>query len=183
RRNFWRRLDEKSPQWAAQHFLLDLMQGEYVRLLTSDIDAPLLDRWLPAGGKTNLRTAVDDLVAGMKRSVAEQVPVPDLIGFVVSDDVRMEGERAKVGVNVLVQVKAAPPLLETLRSMGDSGFGLLLLKGRFAEMLRSLEPAQREETLTALAEGYTLLGAIFVEMVPRGSTWKVVDVTVGSLDS
>jgi hypothetical protein len=65
------------------------------------------------------------------------MPVPDLIGFVVTDDVRMEG----------------------------------------------LEPAQREKTFAALAEGYTLLGAIFVDMTPRGSEWKVVDVTVPSFDS
>src|SRR4029079_7282650 len=110
------------------------------RVLTTDLDAPLLDRWLPAGGKTDVRTAVGDLVAGVKRSLAEQSLVPTLIGFVVSDDVRMSGERARVGVNVLIEVKPAPPLLETLRSMGESGFGLLLLKGRFAEMLRSLEP-------------------------------------------
>ncbi len=183
RKNFWRSLDEKSPQWAAQHFLLDLKQGEYVRVLTSDIDAPLLDRWLPGGAQTNVRTAVDDLVAEVKGSLAEQMPVPDLIGFVVTDEVRMEGERAKVGVNVLVQVKAAPPLLETLRSMGDSGFGLFLLKGGFAEMLRSLEPAQRAETLAALAEGYTLLAPIFIELVPRAGAWKVVDVTVAPLGS
>ncbi|HEY8142443.1 MAG TPA: hypothetical protein VIG06_07220, partial [Kofleriaceae bacterium] len=57
------------------------------------------------------------------------------------------------------------------------------LKGGFAEMLRSLEPAQRAETLAALAEGYTLLAPIFVEMVPRAGAWKVVDVTIAPLDS
>lgn len=184
RRDFWRSgLDEKSPQWAAQHFLLDLKQGEYVRVLTSDIDSELLDRWLPGGGRTNVRTAVDELVSQVGRSLANQTLVPDLIGFAVSDEVRMEGQRAKVGVNVLLRVHATPELVAMLRDMGNSALSVFWLKGRFGEMLRALEPAQREKTLAALAEGYTLLGPIFVELVPRGEAWKVVDVTVPHLSS
>lgn len=183
RKNFWRTLDEKSPQWAAQHFLLDLKQGEYVRVLTSDIDAPLLNRWLPGGAQTNVRTAVDELVAQVASSLAERALVPHLIGFVVSDDVQMDGERAKVGVNLLVEVKAAPPLLETLRKASDTGLGMLLIQGSFGELLRSLDHAQREKTLSALAEGLTVLRPIFIELVPRAGTWKVVDVKVAPLGS
>jgi hypothetical protein len=183
RKNFWRSLDEKSPQWAAQHFLLDLKQGEYVRVLTGDIDAPLLDRWLPGGAQTDVRTAVDELVAQVASSLAERALVPHLLGFLVTDDVQMDGERAKVGVNLLVEVKAAPPLLETLRKASDTGLGMLLIQGSFGELLRSLDPAQREKTLSALAEGLTVLRPIFVELVPRAGAWKVVDVKVDTLGS
>lgn len=130
-----------------------------------------------------MRTAVDELVPQVGRSLANQTLVPDLIGFAVSDEVRMEGQRAKVGVNVLLRVHATPELVAMLRDMGNSALSVFWLKGRFGEMLRALEPAQREKTLAALAEGYTLLGPIFVELVPRGEAWKVVDVTVPHLSS
>ncbi len=175
--------EHETPQYAAQRFMLDLKNREYLRVLTDHVDPALSRRWLPADGKTDVRVGVDELAAEVGRSLAQQTLVPRLIGFVVSDQIEMDGPRARVGVNVLVEAHAEPELLQSLRQAGDSALSAFWLQGKWGDVMRDLTPAQRELTLAAMAEGYTLLAPIYVELAPQEGGWKVVDVVVPSLDS
>jgi tetratricopeptide (TPR) repeat protein len=173
----------ETPQYVAERFMLDLKNREYLRVLTNHIDPPLSDRWLPQARKGDIRVAVEDFTTDVARSLGHQTLVPRLIGFVVSDQIEMNDPRARVGVNVLVEAHAEPELLQSLRQAGDSALSAFWLKGKWGDVMRDLTPEQRELTLSAMAEGYTLVAPIFVELVPRDGSWKVVDVVIPSLDS